>query len=84
MAMNLSLPNISKSYYRFALTPNPLSQYWERGVRIAIKVTPTLFKTTIAVDVIAHRLVMEPQWRFAGRTAAGAVEEILHSIPVPN
>lgn len=38
----------------------------------------------LAVDVIAHRLVMEPQARFAGQTAASAVEEILHSVPVPN
>lgn len=37
----------------------------------------------LAVEVIAHRLVMEPQARFSGRTAAGVVEEILKSVPVP-
>lgn len=37
----------------------------------------------LAVSVIAHRLVMEPQARFSGRTAAGVVEEILKSVPVP-
>ncbi len=38
----------------------------------------------LAVDVIAHRLVMEPQARFSGKTARGAVQEILNSLPVPN
>ena len=37
----------------------------------------------LAVSVIAHRLVMEPQARFSGRTATGVVEEILKSVPVP-
>jgi MoxR-like ATPase len=37
----------------------------------------------LAVPVIAHRLVMEPQARFTGRTAATVVEEILRAIPVP-
>jgi len=37
----------------------------------------------LAVAVIAHRLVMEPQARFAGRTAETVVEEILQAIPVP-
>ena len=37
----------------------------------------------MAVPVIAHRLVMEPQARFAGRTARGVVGEILQTIPVP-
>ncbi|MFB2835539.1 AAA family ATPase [Floridanema evergladense] len=37
----------------------------------------------LAVAVIAHRLVMEPQARFSGRTATGVVEEILKSLPVP-
>ncbi|MFB2919319.1 MULTISPECIES: AAA family ATPase [Aerosakkonema] len=37
----------------------------------------------LAVAVIAHRLVMEPQARFSGKTAAGVVEEILKSVPVP-
>lgn len=37
----------------------------------------------LAVAVIAHRLIMEPQARFSGRTATGVVEEILKSLPVP-
>ncbi len=37
----------------------------------------------LAVAVIAHRLVMEPQARFSGRTAASVVEEIIKSVPVP-
>lgn len=37
----------------------------------------------LAVPVIAHRLVMEPQARFAGRTARAVVEEILKNAKVP-
>lgn len=37
----------------------------------------------IAVPVIAHRMIMEPQAHFSGRTAAEIVEEILKTIPVP-
>jgi MoxR-like ATPase len=37
----------------------------------------------IAAPVIAHRIVMEPQARFSGKTAEGIVEEILKSVPVP-
>jgi MoxR-like ATPase len=37
----------------------------------------------IAVHVIAHRMVMDPQARFSGATAEGAVEDILKSVPVP-
>jgi len=37
----------------------------------------------IAVEIIAHRIVMDPQALFAGQTAAGIVEEILKKIPVP-
>ncbi|MBO3461800.1 MoxR family ATPase [Aetokthonos hydrillicola Thurmond2011] len=37
----------------------------------------------LAVSVIAHRLVMENQARFSGRTAQAVVEEILQSVPVP-
>jgi MoxR-like ATPase len=37
----------------------------------------------LAVPVIAHRLVMEPQARFSGQTARGVVEEVLKKIPVP-
>jgi MoxR-like ATPase len=37
----------------------------------------------LAVPVIAHRLAMEPQARFSGRTAQAIVEEILATLPVP-
>ncbi len=37
----------------------------------------------LAIAVIAHRLVLEPQARFGGITSEGVVEEILQSIPVP-
>jgi MoxR-like ATPase len=37
----------------------------------------------LAVAVIAHRLVLDPQARFAGRTARQVVEEIVHSTRVP-
>lgn len=37
----------------------------------------------LAVPVIAHRLVMEPQARFSGLTSVNVVEEIVKKIPVP-
>ncbi len=37
----------------------------------------------IAVDVIAHRMVMDPQAHFSGQTAAAVVTEILETLPVP-
>lgn len=37
----------------------------------------------IAVQVIAHRMVMDPQARFSGHTAELVVEDILKTIPVP-
>ena len=37
----------------------------------------------LAVPVIAHRLVMEPQARFSGVTARGIVSDILKKLPVP-
>ena len=37
----------------------------------------------LAIPVIAHRLVMEPQARFSGVTARGVVEGILNSTRVP-
>lgn len=37
----------------------------------------------LAVAVIAHRLVMEPQARFSGLTARGVVQEIVKKIRVP-
>jgi MoxR-like ATPase len=37
----------------------------------------------VAVPVIAHRLVLDPQARFSGITARGIVEDILKKLPVP-
>jgi len=37
----------------------------------------------LAVPVIAHRLVMEPQARFSGLTARGVVDEVLKKTRVP-
>ena len=37
----------------------------------------------VAVAVIAHRLVMEPQARFSGVTARSVVEEVLRKTKVP-
>jgi MoxR-like ATPase len=37
----------------------------------------------LAVPVIAHRLVLEPQGRFSGLTSGGIVEEIVKRAPVP-
>jgi MoxR-like ATPase len=37
----------------------------------------------IAVPVIAHRLVLEPQAKFAGLTARQVVDEVLKRVPVP-
>lgn len=37
----------------------------------------------IAVFVIAHRIIMNPQARFSGKTAQGVIEEILKTISVP-
>lgn len=37
----------------------------------------------LAVPVLAHRLALEPQSRFAGRTAEAVVEEILQQVKVP-
>lgn len=37
----------------------------------------------MAVAVIAHRIVMEPQARFSGKTAPNVVEDILNSILAP-
>ena len=38
----------------------------------------------LAVPVIAHRLVMDPQARFSGRTPEAVVQEILERVPVPH
>jgi MoxR-like ATPase len=37
----------------------------------------------IAVDVIAHRLVIDPQARFSGVTSASLVADLIRSVPVP-
>jgi MoxR-like ATPase len=37
----------------------------------------------LAVPVIAHRLVLEPQARFSGMTQRGVVEAVMKKIPVP-
>lgn len=45
-------------------------------------VTPELIQE-MAVPVIAHRLVVDPQARFAGVTAESLVLDILNTLPVP-
>lgn len=45
-------------------------------------VTPEVIQD-LAVPVIAHRLVLEPDAQFAGLSNAGIVEQILRDIPVP-
>jgi len=37
----------------------------------------------LAVDVIAHRLVLDPQAKFSGRTGRTVMAEVLASVPVP-
>ena len=37
----------------------------------------------LAVYIIAHRLVLDPQARFSGVTTDGVVEEIIRTVPVP-
>ncbi|MBW1801773.1 MAG: MoxR family ATPase [Deltaproteobacteria bacterium] len=37
----------------------------------------------IAVEVIAHRMVVDPQARFSGKTAEGMIEDIIKTVPVP-
>lgn len=37
----------------------------------------------IAADVIAHRIVIDPQARFSGTTAESIVDDIIKKIPVP-
>jgi len=38
----------------------------------------------MAVPVIAHRMVVDSQARFAGVTTAGIVEELLTKVPTPS
>jgi MoxR-like ATPase len=37
----------------------------------------------VAVDVVAHRLVVEPEAKYAGRTGRQIMEELLQEVPVP-
>ena len=37
----------------------------------------------MAVPVIAHRMVMDPQARFSGVTARGVVEDLMKKLKVP-
>ncbi len=37
----------------------------------------------VAVDVIAHRLVVEPEAKYSGRSGRVIVEELLEQVPVP-
>jgi MoxR-like ATPase len=37
----------------------------------------------LAVPVIAHRLLMDPQAKFSGATASSIVEEVIKKIRVP-
>lgn len=37
----------------------------------------------IAVDVLAHRLVIDPQARFSGETAVSVVSGLIRETPVP-
>ena len=45
-------------------------------------VTPEQIQA-LAVPVVAHRLVLEPQARFSGTTARGVVLDILKQLRVP-
>jgi MoxR-like ATPase len=37
----------------------------------------------LAVSVLAHRLLLDPQAQFSGQTAATLVEDVLRRLPVP-
>lgn len=45
-------------------------------------VTPDLVQE-LAVPVVAHRLMLDPQARFSGITAESIVQEVIESVPVP-
>lgn len=45
-------------------------------------VTPELIQS-VAVDVIAHRLVLSPEARYAGGSARQIVREMVEAVPVP-
>ncbi len=38
----------------------------------------------VALDVLAHRLTIDPQAKFSGKTGAGIIEELLKTVPVPS
>lgn len=46
-------------------------------------VTPEIIQS-VAVDVIAHRLVLSPEARYSGTDARGVVEAIIAETPVPD
>ena len=37
----------------------------------------------LAIPVVAHRLILDPQARFSGTTQEGVVDGILKSVPAP-
>jgi MoxR-like ATPase len=37
----------------------------------------------LAVPVLAHRLVLDPQAKFSGASGAGLVSDVLRAVPVP-
>jgi MoxR-like ATPase len=45
-------------------------------------VTPELIQR-VAVEVIAHRLVLEPEAKFAGADARRIVRDVLAEVPAP-
>jgi MoxR-like ATPase len=45
-------------------------------------VTPEVIQE-VAVDVIAHRLVLENESKYSGRSGRSVVEELLAILPVP-
>ena len=69
-------------YSRFA---NPTVAMFEKRMALfegADFVTPEQIQS-LAVPVIAHRLMLEPQARFSGLTAEGVVGEIVKNLRVP-
>ena len=46
-------------------------------------VTPDVIQE-IAVPILAHRLALDPQARFSGRTPESAITEILETTPIPH
>jgi MoxR-like ATPase len=45
-------------------------------------VTPDQIRE-LAVPILAHRLVMEPQARFSGHTAQVVIEDLLKKVSIP-